>query len=236
MTTYVLVHGSWHGSWCWKRVRRALQAAGHDVHTPTLTGFAERSHLNSPDVNLSTHILDVVNLIRWEELSDVVLCGHSYGGAVISGATELIPERIRSLVYLDAFVLENGECVFDLIDPDQAEGMRQAASSIGEGWKVPPIPAEVFQVNSEDRGWVDAQCTPQSLACLEERLVLKGGLATVANVTHVRATGFEIGSPFGACHDRAKAKKWKTTSIACGHDAMLDAPEELTALLKNAAK
>src|SRR5438128_9540659 len=90
MATFVLVHGAWHGSWCWNRVRKALEAQGHAVFTPTLTGLAERSHLLSPQIDLETHILDVVNLIRWEELSDVVLCGHSYGGAVISGAADRI--------------------------------------------------------------------------------------------------------------------------------------------------
>ena len=121
MSTFVLVHGAWHGSWCWKRVRKALQDQGHQVFTPTLTGIAERSHLLSPTVNLDTHIDDVVNLIRWEELSDVVLCGHSYGGAVISGVADRIPDRIRSLVYLDAFLLEDGESLHDLL----SEGQRQ---------------------------------------------------------------------------------------------------------------
>ena len=111
MSTYVLVHGAWGGSWCWKRVRKALQALGHEVFTPTLTGVGERSHLLSPQVNLDTHIDDVVNLIQWEELSDVVLCGHSYGGCVISGVAERIPDRIGALVYLDAFVLKNGQCL-----------------------------------------------------------------------------------------------------------------------------
>src|SRR3984957_20745503 len=111
MATFVLVHGAWHGSWCWKRVRQALQAAGHNVFTPTLTGVADRSHLLSPDVNLDTHIDDVVNLIRWEELSDVVLCGHSYGGMVITGVADALSDRIRSLVYLDAFVPKDGEAL-----------------------------------------------------------------------------------------------------------------------------
>jgi pimeloyl-ACP methyl ester carboxylesterase len=113
MATFVLVHGAWHGSWCWKRVRKALQTGDHEVSTPTLTGIAERSHLLSPHVNLDTHIEDVVNLIRWEELSEVVLCGHSYGGCVISGVLDRIPDRIGALVYLDAFVLENGQPLHD---------------------------------------------------------------------------------------------------------------------------
>ena len=102
MATFVLVHGAWHGSWCWKRVRKAIRAQGHDVFTPTLTGVGERSHLLSPHVNLDTHLDDIVNLIRWEELSDVVLCGHSYGGCVISGVADRVPDRIGALVYLDA--------------------------------------------------------------------------------------------------------------------------------------
>lgn len=109
MSAFVLVHGAWHGGWCWKRVRSALAAQGHQVFTPTLTGLAERSHLLTRHVNLETHIQDVVNLIRWEELSDVVLCGHSYGGCVVSGVADRMPASIRSLVYLDAFVLEDGE-------------------------------------------------------------------------------------------------------------------------------
>jgi pimeloyl-ACP methyl ester carboxylesterase len=231
MAIYVLVHGAWHGSWCWKRVRKALQAAGHEVFTPTLTGVGERSHLNSAGVNLSTHISDVVNLIQWEELSDVILCGHSYGGCVISGAADRIPDRIRALVYLDAFVLEDGESLTHLLPPEQAQGMGQRAQATGEGWKVDPIPAEVFKVNPRDAAWVNAQCTPHSLACFEERIRLTGGLARIQDVTHILATGFREGSPFPPCHERAKAKGWKTRTVACGHDVMPDLPEELTAIL-----
>ncbi len=235
MSTYVLVHGAWHGSWCWKRVRAALQAAGHEVFTPTLTGVGERSHLNSPEVNLETHIADVVNLIRWEELSDVILCGHSYGGCVISGAADRLPEKIRAAIYLDAFVLEDGESLADLLPEGQALAMREQARAAGDGWKMAPIPAEVFQVNARDRNWVNAQCTPQSLACFEQRIRLTGGLERIPEFTHILATGFREGSPFGACHERAKAKGWKTRTVACGHDVMLDLPEELTAILLEAA-
>lgn len=212
-------------------MRKALQAAGHDVFTPTLTGVGERSHLGSASVNLSTHIADVVNLIKWEELSDVILCGHSYGGCVISGVADSIPDRIRALVYLDAFVLEDGECLFDLVPPEQVQGTRQQVEASGDGWKVAPIPAEVFKVNPSDTAWVNAQCTPQPLATFEERIRLTGGLARIQDVTHILATGFREGSPFPACHERAKAKGWKTRTMACGHDVMLDLPGELTALL-----
>jgi pimeloyl-ACP methyl ester carboxylesterase len=94
MATFVLVHGAWHGSWCWKRVRGALQQQGHQVFTPTLTGVGERTHLLSSDVNLDTHIQDVLNLFRWEELDDCVLCGHSYGGMVVSAVADWIPASV----------------------------------------------------------------------------------------------------------------------------------------------
>ena len=129
----MLVHGAWRGSWSWKRVRRQLQAAGHQVFTPTLTGLGERSHLASSDINLSTHIDDIVNLIRWEELSDVILCGHSYAGCVISGVADQVGERIKALVYLDAFLLENGESIMDLHSAELVEGARQQALATGDG-------------------------------------------------------------------------------------------------------
>src|SRR5690242_11549316 len=141
MSTYVLVHGAWHGSWCWKRVRKALQAQGHEVFTPTLTGLGERLHVLSPQVNLETHIDDVVNLIRREELSNVVLCGHSYGGAVVSGAADRAPERIGALVYLDAFLLDDGRSVHDELPPKDRNAQLEDARVHGEGWKVSPIPA-----------------------------------------------------------------------------------------------
>ena len=231
MTTYVLVHGAWHGSWCWKRVRKALQAARHEVFTPTLTGVGERSHLNSPSINLDTHVDDVANLIRWEQLSDIILCGHSYGGCVISGVADRLPDRIRALIYLDAFVLEDGECLFDLLSEERTKAMRQLTTTAGDGWKVTPIPAEVFQVNPHDRAWVDAQCTPQSLACFEQPIKLTGGLDHIRNATHILATGFREGSPFPASHERAKAKGWNTLTMPCGHHVMLDLPGELTAFL-----
>jgi pimeloyl-ACP methyl ester carboxylesterase len=227
-TTYVLVHGAWHGSWCWKRVRKSLEDAGHQVFTPTLTGVGERSHLNSAAVDLTTHIADVVNLLRWEDLSDVILCGHSYGGFVISGVADRVPQQIRSLVYLDAFVPEDGECLLDLLTPELAQQMRLLAQTAGAGWNIPPIPAERFNINSTDAAWVNAQCTSQSIASFEERIRLNRSLTHHA--THILATGWDD-SPFGDSHERAKAKRWATRTIDCGHEVMLDRPIELTDML-----
>jgi pimeloyl-ACP methyl ester carboxylesterase len=230
MSTFVLVHGAWHGSWCWKRVRALLQAQGHEVFTPTLTGVGERAHLLTPQVNLETHIDDVVNLIRWEELADVVLCGHSYGGCVVRGAADRIPERIRSLVYLDAFVPENGQSLHDLLPAAHREMQVEGARSAGDGWKVPPIPAEAFHVNEIDAAWVNRQCTMQPLATFQQPLALTGNVDRIRNVSFIWARGF-ADSPFPPFYEMAKARGWKTHTVPCGHDVMLDMPEELTRLL-----
>lgn len=229
MATFVLVHGAWHGSWCWKRVRKALQAAGHEVFTPTLTGVGERSHLASPQVSLETHIADVVNLVRWEELDDIVLCGHSYGGCVITGAADRIAHRIRALIYLDAFILEDGQGLHDALPPEVSKGQVQAAVDTGNGWQVPPITAEFFAVNVSDRAWVDRQCTPQPLATFQHRVRLSSAIPA-QRCTHILATGYEH-SPFPPFHALAKRKGWRTVTIDSGHDVMLDRPAELTTLL-----
>ena len=109
MATFVLVHGAWHGAWCWRRVARMLTQAGHEVFTPTLTGVGERSHLLNLDINLDTHILDVVNEMRWQKLNNVVLVGHSYAGMVVTGVAEKMEKSIASIVMLDAFFPETGE-------------------------------------------------------------------------------------------------------------------------------
>src|SRR5580700_4446867 len=124
--TFVLVHGAWHGGWCWQRVAERLRSGGHAVFTPTLTGLGERSHLLRAGIDLKTHIADVVNVMKWEGLSDVVLCGHSYGGFVISGVAEQMAPAIRSIVFLDAFVPRNGENTLDLTGPAVQEGIRNA--------------------------------------------------------------------------------------------------------------
>lgn len=234
MATFVLVHGAWHGSWCWKRVRSALQQLGHDVFTPTLTGVGERSHLLSPQINLDTHINDIVNLIQWEELSNVVLCGHSYGGSVVGGVVDRVPDRIGALVYLDAFVLDDSQCVHDTLPAAQRELQLELARSVGNGWTVPPIPAEVFNVNLADRAWVDRQCTMHPLATFQQPLKLSGRSVTPANTTFVLATGFSD-SPFLPFHDRARASGWTTLTVDCGHDVMLDRPDELVRILTGAA-
>jgi pimeloyl-ACP methyl ester carboxylesterase len=226
MSVYVLVHGAWGGSWCWKRVRGALRARGHEVFTPTLSGVGERSHLLSKEVNIDTHIADVVNLIRWEDLSDVVLCGHSYGGCVVTGVADRIANRITALVYVDAFVPESGQSLHDTLPDEQRDSQIKGALETGDGWKVPPIPVEVFNVNVNDRAWVDGQRTPQSLATFQQPLQLTGAIEKIKNVTYILATGWDH-SPFPQFYEKAQEKGWKTLTMACGHDVLLDKPQDL---------
>lgn len=124
MANFVLVHGAWIGGWCWRPNAQALRKAGHEVFTPTLTGLGERSHLMNPGINLDTHIADIVNVIKHEELSDVVLVGHSYGGMVVTGVADALADKIRSLVYLDAFVPESGQALVDLAPPETSTRQR----------------------------------------------------------------------------------------------------------------
>jgi pimeloyl-ACP methyl ester carboxylesterase len=202
--------------------------AGHEVFTQTLTGLGERSHLLSRDVGLDTHVADVANLMIWEDLRDIVLVGHSYGGMVIRHVADRLPDRIRSLIYLDAFVPENGKTLFDYL-PDNGEGDKKMAEAHGEGWRVPPRPASFFAVNAQDAPWVDSQCTMHPLSSFEAPEQIVGRCDEIANIGYILARGFD--SPFGQFHDVAGQRGWWRDEVACGHDVMLDTPEELTALM-----
>jgi pimeloyl-ACP methyl ester carboxylesterase len=226
---FVLVHGAWHGGWCWRRVADVLEKQGHKVFTPTLTGLADRSHLLAPGVGLDTHVTDVVNLLKWEQLSDVVLCGHSYGGMIITGVAEKMQPAIRSIVYLDAFVPLNGESVFDLTGPAVHKALREAQEK--NLIAVPPRSAEAFGVNEADRAWVDSQCTPQPIATFTEKLAVSGAHERIGKKTYIRAASYP--SPgFDAALARVKTDpSWRTYAAPCGHDVMIDAPEWLAKVL-----
>jgi pimeloyl-ACP methyl ester carboxylesterase len=214
-------------------VARLLRQAGHEVYTPTLTGLGERAHLMSRTIDLDTHVADIVGVIRWEELSDVVLCGHSYGGMVITGVADRIAAKIRSLVYLDAFVPENGKALFDYLPAELSGQMRADAAQNGEGYKVTPIPAAHFAVNPEDAAWVDAMCVKHPLPTFEQKLVL--GSRQVPKRVYMLAAGWEP-SPFQQFGARLKDDRgWQFVSFACGHDVMVDRPQELAAALIAAA-
>jgi pimeloyl-ACP methyl ester carboxylesterase len=148
MATFVLVHGAWHGAWCWRRVTRLLTAHGHEVFAPTLIGVGERAHLLTPTIDLRTHIADVVNLMKWERLDGVVLVGHSYGGMVASGIAEEVGGAIGSIVFLDAFYPESGQSLADQAIKITRDGI-EAAERKGDT-VLPPRPAAAFHVNEKD--------------------------------------------------------------------------------------
>jgi len=215
--TFVLVHGAWHGGWCWQRVNERLTAQGHRVFAPTLTGVCERSHLDSPSVNLSTHIRDVVNEIRWKDLENVVLVGHSYGGMVISGVAEQVASKIASIVYLDAFVPADGQSLVD------------QGGKVDAGPFTAPIPAARFAVNEADRAWVDSKMTPQSSACFTEKIKLTGAYQRIARKAFIGAKNFK---GFATTLEMIRSDPlWKTWVVDCGHDIMIDKPDELTSIL-----
>jgi pimeloyl-ACP methyl ester carboxylesterase len=229
MATFVLVHGAWHGGWCYARVAKKLRAAGHDVFTPTHTGVGERSHLAGVEVNLSLHVKDVCNVIEYENLTDVILCGHSYGGLVITGIAAALGERIRTLFYLDAFVPGDGQCLFDFLPAELVTDF--VAGGKAAGGRLPPIPAAAFNVNAADAAWVDKTCVPQAFATFAEPVKLTGKETKVKNRTYVLATGYDM-HVFDQFHAKLKDDAaWKVRTVACGHDVMLDKPDELAKLL-----
>jgi pimeloyl-ACP methyl ester carboxylesterase len=232
MATFVLVHGAWHGAWCWRRVARLLTAKGHEVFAPTLTGVAERSHLLAPGIDLDTHILDVVNEMKWQELKGVVLVGHSYAGMVISGVAEKMEQTIASFVMLDAFFPDNGQSLVDLQPPPVRDVFLTAER--GGASVMPPRPAAMFNVNEKDRAWVDAQCTPHPIKCFTQKLVLTGARERIAKKAYIRATSYPS-SPFDHGLATARAKGWRAYEVACGHDVMIDMPERLAEILQDVA-
>jgi len=232
MATFVLVHGAWRGAWCWQRVAPMLRRAGHDVFAPTLTGLCERSHLLTPAIDVDTHILDVVNEMKWNELEGVVLVGHSYGGMVISGVAEKMETAIASFVMLDAFMPEDGQSVIDIWPAPMREGL--LASVRERATTVPPRAAALFNVNEKDRAWVDAQCTPQPIKTFLQKLTLTGARERIGKKAYIRAAAY-ANPYFDAGLASARAKKWRTYEVPCGHDVMLDMPDRLAEILLEAA-
>jgi pimeloyl-ACP methyl ester carboxylesterase len=229
--TYVLVHGAYHGGWCWRRVGDILAAAGHRVFAPTLTGLGERSHLLTPDVNLNTHIQDIVNVLAWEDLHDVVLVGHSYGGAVVNGVADRSADRIGSIVYLDAVIPKHGQSTLDVQPPERRQLMIDKAAA-GDGWTLPAFSAEYYGVSDKaDQAWVDGNCTPQPFAAITQKLSLSEAPATrIAKRLYILCANPPL--PYmRQFYDEALADGWTALEMNTGHDAMVTEPEALSEIL-----
>jgi pimeloyl-ACP methyl ester carboxylesterase len=238
MATFVLVHGGWHGGWCWRKVTPLLRAAGHEVHSPTLTGLGERAHLATPLTGLETHIQDVLGVLAFEELRDVVLVGHSMAGMVVTGVAERAPERLAHLVYLDASVPRDGECDLD------CNGLRGAARAAFEaragsdGLLAPRLRAHMFGIASaEDSAWVNGKLTPHPIKAFTDPLRVTDATRFAGRRTFVLCSeGKDAASAETQTAARVLAEPgWRYHELATGHDAMVTAPRELSELLLEAA-
>ena len=231
MATFVLVHGAWVGGWCWQKVIPFLEAAGHKVYAPSLTGLAERASELSPDVGLDTHIQDIVSLLEEKNLHGVILVGHSYGGMVITGVVDQVPERIAHLVYLDTFVPRDGESMAD-ISRIVIYLLRKQAQSHGDGWRIDS--RGTYGVTTEpDRSWLRSKVTPQPLKTFEQPLHLKNpAIVSAKPRTHIQCTA---GGFFRSLMRHILARRalppreagWRLRQLPTGHMAMITMPREL---------
>lgn len=236
-TTFVLVHGAWHDGTCWDRVVPLLEARGHVVHAPTLTGHGETADRLGPEVNLTTHADDVVGLILGKDLSRVVLVGHSYAGMVISAVANRIPERIARLVYVDAMVPEHGESAVDVMPA--ARQMIDAAARSATPWRIPPLPelpapAGLFGVTDpQDVAWLRGILGDESVSCFVERVDQSNPALARVPRAHIRCVGFEMEGierrPVPAVQPNGEAAR--VLELRSGHDCMVTVPAELTDLL-----
>ena len=230
--TFVLVHGIWHGGWCWRRVAEILRGRGHAVTAPTLTGLGERSHLLSDAITLETFIEDIVNHLNWSELSDVVLVGHSFAGAVIIGAADRAPERIAKLIFLDAAIMEDGETWFGLLPEEIVENRLAKAQTSSGGLSLPVAPPESFGVTDPDQAaYLARMLTPHPLATCTTPLKLSAPPGNGLPVHYIACTNPAY-PPAVAMHERAQEAGWPISQLATGHDAMVIAPQETADLLE----
>lgn len=229
MTTFVLLHGAWHGGWVWQRVAPLLRAAGHEVHTPTLTGVSDNAHLLNPSVGLGTHLQDVVALLEAYDLTDVVLVGHSYAGQVVTGVADRVPRRLRTRVYLDAFVGDDGDAAIDLLPETVAGHYRESVEGPGFGWLIPVRPLGKLGVTEEaDLAWLGPRLTPHPWRTYTEPLRLTGSGDAVPAVFVECTDWMRVFRPHA---ERAAARGWPVHEIATGHEAMVTAHKELADIL-----
>lgn len=229
-TSIVLVHGAWHGAWCWRRVLPLLRAAGVDSHAVTLTGVGDRAHLMSPAIDLHTHVQDAVGLIEAEELKRVVLVGHSYGGMVITGVADRLqaaaPGVLRHLVYLDAVLPYPGE---SWSSPHSAEtrAKRIDAARASGGLHFAPPDAEVFGLQGADRDWVNRRQTPQPFAVYQQPLDFDADAVARLPRSFIDCTSPALAT-IAAARQRVRSEPgWNLIEMATGHDPMVSEPDEL---------
>lgn len=234
--TFLLVHGAWHGGWCWDRVAPILRGAGHSVFTPTQTGLGERAHLLTRDVGLETFVQDIVAVIEMEELANVILVGHSFGGTIITGVADRIPERIGHLVYLDAVIPESGKNTFSTERAALATDriMLSMQSSAGLTFPVPQ-PAAFGVTDPEDAAWLMRHLRPHPLRTYADTLVYTAPVGHGRPIDYIACVKPAY-PPLGAMHEFARKQPgWRYQEIDSGHNAMVIAPQVLSERLLDIA-
>ena len=225
---FVLVHGAWHGGWCWQEVARELRLADFVVYTPSLSGMGEHRHMIREDISLDTHITDIINLIEMEDLQNVVLVGHSYAGAVIAGVADRIPDRLNQLVFLDAMLVHDGESLHAL-QPLEVQGMEQEKIKAAE--HLEPFSATLFGITEKEQlEWVSRRLTLQPFNTFAQALRLKNPYCNGLARTYIACINPQLPVMKKMAEEAQLNAGWTYYTLNTGHDAMLTAPEELTAL------
>lgn len=234
MATFVVAHGAWSASWAWKKMHPLMRAAGHELHVPCYTGLGERYHASAPGITLDTHIADVVGRIEMEDLRDVVLVGHSYGGMVATGVADRVRHRIAHLVYLDAFVPRDGQSLFDLQPEAHRERVIALAHEHGEGWRVPPQPLPP-DTAEEDLAWIEPRRFAQPLATFQSPVTLSRGEFDGPR-SYIFCTRAGPADSFRQFAQRAKAEPgWRYIELDASHNPHITCPEDLMRLLNGIA-
>jgi pimeloyl-ACP methyl ester carboxylesterase len=242
--TFVLIHPAWHGAWFWKKVIQRLRERRHIAYTPTLTGLGERSHLARAEIGLEIHVTDVVNVLKYEDLRDVILVGHSSSGAVITGVADRAPQRLAHVVYLDAFVPEDGQAVIDLIAPERRRAFEELVRTEGDGWLVPrfaPPPWEVIVrdmwgvTDETDLRWMLERLGPTPFGHFKDPVRRANPEAEKLSRTYIRCRQFQ-NPRFDRHAEMAKqTPRWRYRELPTSHLAPVTMAEELTDLLTESA-
>jgi len=229
MALFVVAHGAWSAGWVWKKMHPLMTARGHRLVTPTYTGLGERAHLARPDIDLDTHITDILNVLEFEDLGDVNLVGHSYGGMVATGVADRARARITQLIYIDAFAPRDGESLLDLVPPE-LRAQRQAGD---DDWRIPPGPTPP-DTSAEDVAWTTPRRLPQPAKTFAQKLKLENGPLTLPR-HYIYCQRHSPDDRFRQFYERAKREGWTTHEIDSSHSPQVTAPEALANLLDSIA-
>jgi len=233
MATFLVAHGAWSAGWAWKKMRPLLRQRGHVLLTPTYTGLGERAHLADPEIDLETHVADVLGVLETEDLRELVLVGHSYGGMVATCVADRAPQRVAQLVYLDAFVPRDGQSLLGLQAPETRERMREAVRTAGGGWRIPPNPMPP-DTSAEDLAWTQPRRVMQPAKTFEQPARLAGAVERLRR-SYIYCKRARPDDVFRQFDLRARREGWRYFELDASHNPHLTMPETLAALLEEIA-